>query len=120
MITKDKVFRKLKETPEIFCMADDFCKEFDNEVAKMGLEYPKDARRRNRAWRMSRSEIMTILICFHFGSFRNFKHYYRKRSVFNFAMNALAAIAAYGFFDKKPSINIDFCIDDREDQLTIF
>ena len=26
MITEDKVFRKLKETPEIFCIADDFCK----------------------------------------------------------------------------------------------
>ena len=25
---------------------------------------------------MSRSEIMTILICFHFNTFRNFKHYY--------------------------------------------
>lgn len=25
---------------------------------------------------MSRSEIMMILACFHFGSFRNFKHYY--------------------------------------------
>ena len=69
MITKDKV-------TEIFCIADDFCKEFDKEAAKTGLESPKEARRRNRSWRMSRSEIMTILICFHFGSFRNFKHYY--------------------------------------------
>ena len=68
MITKDKV-------TEIFCIADDFCKEFDKEAAKTGLESPKEARRRNRSWRMSRSEIMTILICFHFGSFRNFKHY---------------------------------------------
>ena len=42
----------------------------------MGLESPKKACQRNRAWRMSRSEIMTTLICFHFGSFRNFKHYY--------------------------------------------
>ena len=25
---------------------------------------------------MSKSEIMTILLCYHFGSFRNFKHYY--------------------------------------------
>jgi len=25
---------------------------------------------------MSDSEIMTILLCFHFGSFQNFKHYY--------------------------------------------
>lgn len=69
MITKDKI-------TEIFCIADDFCKEFDKEVAKMGLESPTDTHRRKRAWRMSRSEIMTILICFHFGSFRNFKHYY--------------------------------------------
>ena len=29
MITEDKVFRKLKETPEIFCIADDFCNFFD-------------------------------------------------------------------------------------------
>ena len=25
---------------------------------------------------MSKSEIMTILLCYHFGSFRNFKQYY--------------------------------------------
>lgn len=37
---------------------------------------PKKACQRNRAWRMSRSEIMTILICFHLGSFRNPKHCY--------------------------------------------
>ena len=34
MITEDKVFRKLKETPEIFCIADDFCKVFDAQMAK--------------------------------------------------------------------------------------
>lgn len=69
MITKDKVM-------EIFCIADDFCKEFDKEAAKLGLESSKEAHRRNRSWRMSRSEIMAILICFHFGPFRNFKHCY--------------------------------------------
>ncbi|MDY6130350.1 MAG: transposase, partial [Prevotella sp.] len=37
----------------------------------------------------------------------------RHRSVFNFAMNASTAIATYSFFDKKPSINIDFCIEDN-------
>ena len=31
---------------------------------------------RNRKGQMSKSEIMTILLCYHFGSFRNFKHYY--------------------------------------------
>ena len=34
MITEDKVFRKLKETSEIFCIADDFCKFFDAQMAK--------------------------------------------------------------------------------------
>ena len=34
MISEDKVFRKLKETPEIFCIADDFCKFFDAQMAK--------------------------------------------------------------------------------------
>ncbi|RKW63881.1 MAG: IS982 family transposase, partial [Prevotella sp.] len=33
-------------------------------------------RMRNRKGQMSKSEIMTILLCYHFGSFRNFKHYY--------------------------------------------
>lgn len=44
----------------------------------------------------------------------------RLRSVLNFAMNALAAIASYSFFNKKPSINIDFCIEDKGGQLNIF
>lgn len=31
---------------------------------------------RHRKWRMSKAEIITILICFHFNSYRNFRHYY--------------------------------------------
>lgn len=31
---------------------------------------------RNRKGQMLKSEIMTILLCYHFGSFHNFKHYY--------------------------------------------
>ena len=38
MITEDKVFRKLKETPEIFCIADDFCKVFDAMMEKYTLK----------------------------------------------------------------------------------
>lgn len=34
MIAKDRV-------TEIFCIADDFCKEFNKEVSKMGLESPQ-------------------------------------------------------------------------------
>jgi hypothetical protein len=44
----------------------------------------------------------------------------RHRSVFNFSMNILSALAAYSFFDKKPAINLDFCIEQSNGQLTLF
>ena len=69
MITKDKI-------TEIFCIADDFCKEFELETDKIGLSEKNKGCHRHRKWRMSKSEIITILICFHFNSYRNFRHYY--------------------------------------------
>jgi hypothetical protein len=69
MLTKDKI-------TEIFCIADDFCKEFDMEIKKHRIEAHNGKRRRNRSCTMSDSEIITVMLCFHFGSFRNFKHYY--------------------------------------------
>jgi hypothetical protein len=69
MLTRDKI-------TEIFCIADDFCKEFDREVKKHQMLSNDDKKHRNRPHEMSDSEIMTVLLCFHFGSFRNFKHYY--------------------------------------------
>ena len=68
-ITKDKI-------TEIFCIIDEFCQEYDKEIARMSICEPDGHKHRNRKWTMSRSEIMTILICFHFNTFRNFKHYY--------------------------------------------
>ncbi len=44
----------------------------------------------------------------------------RHRSVFNFSMNILSALAAYSFFDKKPAINEDFCIERNDGQLVLF
>ena len=72
MITTDKV-------TEIFCILDEFCKNLDAELTKNLHIAPIDEgykRMRNRKGQMSKSEIMTILLCYHFGSFRNFKHYY--------------------------------------------
>ena len=68
-ITKNKI-------TEIFCIIDEFCQEYDKEIARMSICEPDGRKHRNRKWTMSRSEIMTILICFHFNTFRNFKHYY--------------------------------------------
>lgn len=69
MITESKV-------TEIFCIADDFCKEFEVEMAKNALPASPDAPKRRRKRMMSDAEVITILICFHFNSYRNLKHYY--------------------------------------------
>ena len=50
MITEDIVSRKLKETPEIFCIADDFCNVFDAQMAK----YTFKAERKHKYHRESR------------------------------------------------------------------
>ena len=68
MLNADKV-------SEIFCIADDFCQEFEKESEKMSLKSDGKQHRRRKC-QMSDSEIMTILICFHFNTYRNFKHYY--------------------------------------------
>ena len=61
---------------ELFCIIDEFCKHFDAENAGNLLEDNSGVKRRRRAASFSDSEIMTILLYFHFGTFRNFKHYY--------------------------------------------
>ena len=69
MLTQDKII-------EIYCIADDFCKEYALEIKKH-KRLPNDGKkRRNRSCEMSDSEIITILLLFHFGTFKNFKHFY--------------------------------------------
>ena len=64
------------EVTELLCIIDEFCKHFDAENAGNLLEDNSGVKRRRRAASLSDSEIMTILLYFHFGTFRNFKHYY--------------------------------------------
>ncbi len=62
---------------EIFCIADDFCQVYQAEIDRQVKIPSADGKKcRNRKGRMSQAEIITILICFHFNSFRNFKHFY--------------------------------------------
>ena len=60
---------------EIFCIFDDFCKYFTPELKKHTLQV-LGKRHRNRASRMSDSEIMTILVLFHTHRFRDLKSFY--------------------------------------------
>lgn len=61
---------------EIFCLVDDFCKEI--EKVKEGHTIPETTskKRRNRKFKLSDSEVITILIYFHFMRFRDLKHFY--------------------------------------------
>ena len=69
ILTTDKI-------TEIFCIVDDFCKEFSHDIKKLQIQPGNAKRHRNRPVGMSESEIITILLLFHFGTFRNFKHFY--------------------------------------------
>lgn len=69
MLCKDKI-------TEIFCVIDEFHKEF--EKAKEGhiLQGNNALKRRRRKFKLNDSEVMTILTLFHSGNFRNLKHFY--------------------------------------------
>ena len=60
---------------EIYFIVDEFFKEFDKIIKEHSLQEAAK-RKRNRKFIMSESEVMTILILFHFGAFRNLKSFY--------------------------------------------
>ncbi len=68
MIPDDKVI-------EIYFIIDEFFKEFYTIIREHSLESP-NTKKRNRKFTMSESEVMTILLLFHFGSFKNLKSFY--------------------------------------------
>lgn len=70
LLTKDKI-------TEIFCLSDEFCKEYAETISpNKALPASDGKKRRNRPHEMSESEIITILMLYHFGTFKNFKHFY--------------------------------------------
>ena len=68
MFTEDKV-------TEIFCMADDFCRFFDEMMEKYTLRDPKK-RKYHRDGTLSKAEVMVIIILFHNSGYRCLKHFY--------------------------------------------
>lgn len=68
---------------EIFCLIDDFCKFFQDAGAIISLPTPTRKRKSKAAYRhrkrksnMNLSEIMTIIILFHYSNYRCLKHFY--------------------------------------------
>ncbi len=52
------------EIIEIFCLLDDFSKQYNILIAENSLPDPNGKKRRNRKSKMSDGEVMTILILF--------------------------------------------------------
>ena len=61
---------------EIFCNLDDFMKEFETVLIKNSISDSSLPKKRNRRSKMSKSEVMTIMVIFHLKSYRNLKHFY--------------------------------------------
>lgn len=61
---------------EIFCNLDDFMKEFENVLTKHSISDASQIKKRQRKSKMSKSEVMTIMVIFHLKSYRNLKHFY--------------------------------------------
>ncbi len=58
MLTNDKI-------TEIYCLADDFCKLFNDTLQTNVLPADTHCRQRNKPNRMNDAEIITIMILFH-------------------------------------------------------
>ena len=61
---------------KIFCEVDDFCKKFEEELGKRVLTEGKN--KRKRKFKLALSEILTIIIYFHYSGYKTFKDYYEK------------------------------------------
>jgi hypothetical protein len=61
---------------EIYFIIDEFCKNFEKVISRHSLKANTTKSQRNRVSRLSQSEVMTILVLFHYGSFKNLKHFY--------------------------------------------
>jgi len=61
---------------EIYFIIDEFHKNFQKVISDHSLTQNSSKRPRNRAFNLSQSEVMTILVLFHYGSFKNLKHFY--------------------------------------------
>jgi hypothetical protein len=91
---------------KLFCDVDDFCLVAEPLLQQRLLA--DGQRRRNRKGRLTASEIITILIAFHQGNFRNFKHFYLMLGV-SHSPEFLDLVSYQRFVELMPSVLILMC-----------
>jgi hypothetical protein len=62
----------------IFVSVDDFCLEFERPIEQLLLSGSSDVKKRKRKAGLCDAEIISLLIAFHSGGFRNFKFFYNQ------------------------------------------
>lgn len=93
---------------EIFCLIDDFCKQF--EQAQQSTLLPNPARKRKRHCSLSVSEIMTIMVMFHLSHYRTFKDFYLE-CLFSRYKNEFPKLVSYNrFLELIPYAAMPLCI----------
>ena len=104
MLTEDKV-------TEIFVMADEFCKVFNQMLKRRGLNSPKTGKRHYfRPNRMSDAEIITILIIFHMSNHQCFKYFYLNEICIN-KRHLFPKVVSYNrFTELEKTIVVQFVI----------
>lgn len=61
---------------EIFYLVDEFCKNIYPDMEPYQIDEKEAKNRRKRQFKLNDSEVITILISFHLGNYRNLKHFY--------------------------------------------
>jgi hypothetical protein len=61
---------------EIYCQIDDFMIDYDAVIKNAGIISDRRLKLRKRKFRMSDSEVMTMMVLFHLKSYRNLKEFY--------------------------------------------
>lgn len=84
----------------IFCHVDDFCNELNKHLFE-------NTSKRGRPSNMTRSEILTICIFYHYSKFKSFKDYY-KAYIKGYYKSAFGNVVSYGRFTESAQENASF------------
>ena len=114
----------ISKVTEIYCIADDFCKEYEFELNKKALSLsnpsPNTPKTRNRKGRMSDAEMITILVLFHSNTFRNFKHFYLFYVCRELKKEFPNLLSYTRFVKRMPRVSVPLLLFQELKQLTLF
>lgn len=92
---------------ELYCVVDEFAKEFFPEFEKAQLEY--GVKKRQNSCSLTPSEIMTIMIYFHQLRFRDFKTFYTQYVMKHLRKEFPDLVSYNRFVELMPSILLPLC-----------